>query len=328
MTAIIALAVAVVAGGAGYYVGSQSGGGGSVVATSIQPASANDPVVARVNTAPIYKSEVDALIAELGDQAQQMPADELRSRVLDRLIDLKIATQKAIAEKADEDPGIKKRVQTEQMSSLATAYVEKLAKAKINDNVLKAKYDELIKQVQPVQEVHARHILLKTEADAKDVIKQLDKGADFAKLAKEKSTDPGIGDSGGDLGYFTKDKMVPEFAEAAFAMEKGQYTKTPVRSQFGYHVIQVLDKRNQPLPPFEGVKGQLTSMVMQDQEQKILADMRSAATIERLNADGTVISTEKPPAAEPAAPAPAATPAPAAAPASQPATSTPAPAAK
>ncbi len=188
--------------------------------------------------------------------------------------------------------------------------------------MLKAKYDELIKQAKPVEEVHARHILVKTEAEAKDIIKQLDKGADFEKLAKEKSTDPGSGESGGDLGYFTKDKMVPEFADVAFKLDKGKYTETPVHTQYGWHVIQVLDKRDQPLPPFDNpqVKSQLTQLVLQDQERKVVDDLRGAAKIERFNPDGTPMveqpataTSETPSTA--AAPAPAAPPAPAAQPA-------------
>lgn len=307
MTAILLVAVAAVAGGAGYYFGMQGGGAGSVSTASIAGAAAGTgPIQAKVNGAPIYKSEVDAFIADLGDQVKQMPEPELRSRVLDRLIDLKLANVKAIAQKLQDDPAVHQRIANGQMATLADVYLERTAKAKINDDVLKAKYDELVKQVTPVEEVRARHILVKTEAEAKDIIKQLDKGADFEKLAKEKSTDPGSGESGGDLGYFTKDKMVPEFADAAFKMDKGQYTETPVHSQYGWHVIQVLDKRSQPLPAFDQVKPQLTGMVLQEEEHKALDELRSGAKIERFNPDGSPIAAEPAPAPAAAAAAPAA----------------------
>jgi len=318
MTAIVVIVVAAIAGGAGYYFGMHGGGSASGPAMVSAPAGAG-PVQAKVNGQPIYKSEVDAFIADLGDQAKQMPEGELRSRVLDRLIDLKLASEKAEAQKLDEDPAVRQRIANGEMATLADVYLERTAKAKINDSVLKAKYDELVKQAQPVEEVRARHILVKTEQEAKDIIKQLDKGADFEALAKEKSTDPGSGESGGDLGYFTKDKMVPEFADAAFKLDKGKYTETPVHSQYGWHVIQVLDKRNQPLPTFDQVKPQLSAMVLQEEEHKALDDVRNGANIERFNSDGTPIAAA--PASSPAATAPAA---PAQAPAAAPAASAPA----
>ena len=314
MTAIVVIVVAAVAGGAGYYFGTHggSGSGPAMVSGSVGAG----PVQAKVNGEPIYKSEVEAFIADLGDQAKQMPEGELRSRVLDRLIDLKLASEKAQAQKLDTDPAVRQRIANGQMATLADVYLERTAKAKINDDVLKAKYDELVKQVQPVEEVRARHILVKSEQEAKDIIKQLDKGTDFETLAKQ-STDPGSKDNGGDLGYFTKDKMVPEFADAAFKLDKGKYTETPVHSQYGWHVIQVLDKRNQPLPTFDQVKPQLASMVLQEEEHKALDEVRNGANIERFNADGTPIAAEPAPGAAPAS-APASTPAqaPAAAPAS------------
>jgi peptidyl-prolyl cis-trans isomerase C len=322
MTAIIVIVAAAAAGGLGYYFGSQSapGGGagsGAMMAPMAAPGSAvgKGAVVAKVDGSPIYQSEVDAFISDLGDQAKQMSPADLESRVVDRLIDIKLADNKAAADKLALDPVVAQRLHIGQETTLAEMYLERNARARITDDVLKAKYDELVKQVQPVQEVHARHILVKTEAEAKDIIKQLDKGADFEKLAKEKSTDPGSGESGGDLGYFTKDKMVPEFADVAFKLDKGKYTETPVHTQYGWHVIQVLDKRDQPLPPFDQVKAQLTNLVLQDEERKVVDDLRKTAKIERFNPDGTPM-VEQPVAAPPAAPAASAPPpAPAAAPA-------------
>jgi peptidyl-prolyl cis-trans isomerase C len=324
MTAIVVIVVAAIAGGAGYYFGMH--GGSASGPAMVSGSAGSGPVQAKVNGQPIYKSEVDAFIADLGDQAKQMPEGELRSRVLDRLIDLKLASEKAQAQKLDDDPAVRQRIANGEMATLADVYLERTAKAKINDGVLKAKYDELVKQAQPVEEVRARHILVKTEQEAKDIIKQLDKGADFEALAKEKSTDPGSGESGGDLGYFTKDKMVPEFADAAFKLDKGKYTETPVHSQYGWHVIQVLDKRNQPLPTFEQVKPQLSAMVLQEEEHKALDDVRNGANVERFNPDGTPIAAAPAPAAAPSAsPATApATAAPAQAPAAAPAAPTPA----
>jgi peptidyl-prolyl cis-trans isomerase C len=323
-TAIVVIVAAAAAGAAGYFAGHQGGGesapsmapaAGMAMSASPTAAPTKSAVVAKVDGTPIYQSEVDAFVNDLGDQAKaQMSPADLQSRVVDRLIDIKLADEKAAAAKFDQDPAISQRIRTGQMTMIADAYLEKQARARINDDVLKAKYEELVKQVTPPEEVHARHILVKTEAEAKDIIAQLKKGADFEKLAKEKSTDPGSGESGGDLGYFTKDKMVPEFADAAFKMDKGKFSDTPVHSQYGWHVIQVLDKRAQPLPALDQVKPQLTNLVLQDEERKVVEDMHKNAKIERFNPDGTPM-VDKPADAAPAAPAPAAAAAPAAEPA-------------
>ncbi|MDB5397107.1 MAG: peptidylprolyl isomerase [Rhodospirillales bacterium] len=291
---------------------------------AVPAAIAKSPVVAKVNGEPIYQSEVDAFIADLGDQAKQMSPADLQTRVIDRMIDIKLADEKATAEKFDQDPLVAQRLRNSQMTTIAEAYLERNAKARITDDVLKAKYNDLVKQVTPPEEVHARHILVKTEAEAKDIIKQLDKGGDFEKLAKEKSTDPGSGESGGDLGYFTKDKMVPEFADAAFKMEKGKYSAEPVHSQYGWHVIQVLDKRTQPLPAFEQVKPQLSGLVLQDEERKVVEDMHKEAKIEKFNPDGTPV-VNKPAAPAMDTPPVTATPTPAPTPAAPPAPATVAP---
>jgi peptidyl-prolyl cis-trans isomerase C len=328
--AIVAIVAAAAAGAGGYFAGQQ---GGAASAPAVAPASSGmamsssaaaptkSPVVAKVDGQPIYQSEVDAFIGDIPDQTkQQMSPTDLQTRVVDRLIDVKLGNEKASAANFASDPAFAQRMRTAQEAMIADAFVEKQARAKINDTVLKAKYDDLAKQATPPEEVHARHILVKTEAEAKDIIAQLKKGADFEKLAKEKSTDPGSGESGGDLGYFTKDKMVPEFADAAFKMDKGKYSDTPVHSQYGWHVIQVLDKRTQPLPALDQVKPQLTNIVLQDEERKVVEDLHKAAKIERFNPDGSPV-VDKPAEAPAAAPPAPATAAPAtAAPAPAPAT--------
>ena len=134
---------------------------------------------------------------------------------------------------------------------------------------------------QDEQEVHARHILVATEGEAKDIEAQLKNGADFATLAKEKSKDPGAAE-GGDLGYFTKEQMVPEFAEAAFKLDKGQISD-PVKTQFGWHVIQVLDKRTKPTPTYDQVKTQLQNYVARRAQADLVDNLRKSATIERFD---------------------------------------------
>jgi peptidyl-prolyl cis-trans isomerase C len=156
-------------------------------------------------------------------------------------------------------------------------------------------FDDAVKQMKPEEEVHARHILVETEDEAKAVKEELDKGGDFAALAKSKSKDPGAAAEGGDLGFFSKDQMVPEFAEAAFKLDKGQ-TSDPVKSSFGWHIIRIEEKRTKPLPEFDQVKPQLETYVQRKAQTEFLAKLRETAKIERL---------DKPAAAAPAAPAPA-----------------------
>src|SRR6202034_2466653 len=142
-------------------------------------------------------------------------------------------------------------------------------------------YEEAVKQVKSEPEVHARHILVPTEDEAKAIVAQLKGGADFAALSKEKSKDPGAAD-GGDLGYFTKDQMVPEFSAVAFKLDKGQISD-PVKTQFGWHVIKVEDKRTKPTPTFEQVKPQIDNYVAHRGQAELVDKLRSAANIERLD---------------------------------------------
>jgi peptidyl-prolyl cis-trans isomerase C len=142
-------------------------------------------------------------------------------------------------------------------------------------------YDDAVKQMTGEQEVHARHILVPTEDEAKAIEAELKKGADFATLAKEKSKDPGAAE-GGDLGYFTKDQMVPEFSEVAFKLDKGQISD-PVHTQFGWHIIKVEDKRTKPTPTFDEVKSQLENYVTHRAQAELVGKLRSAANIERLD---------------------------------------------
>src|SRR5437868_10295561 len=158
---------------------------------------------------------------------------------------------------------------------------------------MKKVYEEASKQITGEQEVHARHILVETEDEAKAVKAELDKGADFAELAKKKSKDPGASD-GGDLGFFTKDQMVPEFSAVAFTLEPGKISD-PVKSQFGWHVIKVEEKRNRKAPDFDQVKGQIETYVTRKAQADYVAKLREAAKVERMDQPApTATKTEAP----------------------------------
>jgi peptidyl-prolyl cis-trans isomerase C len=280
-------------------------------AAKAAPAPADDPVVGRVNGYEIHRSDVAAQVERLPAQARQMPPDQLFPMMVEAIVNTHLI--QGAAEKTDlaDDPQVKARLAEAKDDIIRTAYLQRVVEKDMTDAKLHEHYEQFLKSAPPREEVNARHILVKTEDEAKGIIAQLQKGADFKKLAADKSTDPAGKESGGDLGWFTKDAMVPEFANAAFALKKGEYTKTPVKTRFGWHVILLVDRRTAPPPTFEEMKQQLASQVQNEILTKIVKELRTEAKIEVFGPDG------KPVPQAAAAPTPA--PAPAEAVASKPA---------
>lgn len=243
------------------------------------PAYADDAVVAKVGNLEIHQSELDLAVANLDPQLAQLPDDQKKVAALSAAIDVKLLAADATAEKLDQTDDFKKRMQYLTDRELHNAYFKKHVVDTVTDADVKARYDKEVAALPKQEEVHARHILVKTEDEAKDVIKQLDAGKDFAELAKEKSTDPNK-DDGGDLGYFSRGRMVKEFEDAAFALEKGTYSKTPVKTDFGYHVIKVDDKRDAPPPAFEQVQDQVRQLVMRDKYLALLNQAKASSQVE------------------------------------------------
>ena len=238
-----------------------------------------DAVVAKVGDVEIHQSDLDLAVANLDPQLAQLPDDQKKIAALSAAIDVKLLALDATAEKLDQNAEFKKRMQYLADRELHNAYFKKHVVDTVTDADVKARYDKEVAALPKQEEVHARHILVKTEDEAKDVIKQLDAGKSFADLAKEKSTDPNKAD-GGDLGYFTKGRIVKEFEEAAFALDKGTYTKTPVKTDFGYHVILVEDKRDAAPPAFDQVKDQVRQLVMRDKYLALLASAKEKSKVE------------------------------------------------
>jgi peptidyl-prolyl cis-trans isomerase C len=246
------------------------------------PAAADGDVLARVNGKDITQAEVAMAIEVFGDQLAQVPEAQRTPIVLEALVDMHVMADAAEAAGTADDPKYKARMTFLKAQALRNTYVETTIQSSISDADIKARYDKDIASYQAPEEVHARHILVKTEDEAKAVLAALAGGADFATLAKEKSIDPGSKDNGGDLGFFSKGQMVPEFEAAAFALAPGETTKEPVKTQFGFHVIKVDDKRTQPAPTVDEVRDQVTQMIQRDRYQQALEKMRATATIERL----------------------------------------------
>jgi peptidyl-prolyl cis-trans isomerase C len=240
---------------------------------------ATDPVIAKIDGTEIKKSDLDLAIGNLDPQLAQLPDEQKQIAAFQTVIDAKIVAGKARAEKLDQTPDFKARLDFILDRELHNTYFKKHVVDTVTDADVKARYDKEVKALPPVEEVRARHILVKTEDEAKAIIKELGEGKDFAELAKAKSTDPNKSD-GGDLGFFKKGMMVPEFEAVVFTMNKGDVTKVPVKTQFGFHVIKVEDKRVAPPPPFDQVKDQVKQIVLRDKYMEMLKTSREGAKIE------------------------------------------------
>jgi peptidyl-prolyl cis-trans isomerase C len=245
----------------------------------------SDPVVAKVNGSEIHASDVALAEEELGPSLAQMDPATKKENVLSFLIDMKIVSKAAEDKKVENNEDFKKRLAFTRSRLLMDSLLATEGKAATTDEAMKKVYDDATKQITGEQEVRARHILVETEDEAKAIKAELDKGADFAELAKKKSKDPGASD-GGDLGFFTKEQMVPEFSAVAFALEPGKISD-PVKSQFGWHIIKVEEKRNRKAPDFDQVKGQIETYVTRKAQADYVAKLREAAKIERLDAPAT-----------------------------------------
>lgn len=246
-----------------------------------------DPVVARVNGTELHRSDVIEAIRGLPPQVQQQPIERLYPALLDQMVGTVLVSQAGRKAKLQDDPEVKKRLALVQDQLIADAYVQRLLQKQVTDPKLHARYDKFVKDAPPREEVHARHILVANEDEAKAIIAELKKGADFNKLAQDKTTDPSGKTSGGDLGYFTKEDMVPEFADAAFKLKPGEITDTPVKTQFGWHVIKVEDRRTAKPPTFEQIKPRLTNEMSRELVGDKVKELRTAAKIEVYNLDGS-----------------------------------------
>src|SRR5437763_3606961 len=266
------------------------------------PARADDPVLAKVNGLEIRQSDVTLAEEELAPSLAQMDPATKKDNVLSFLIDLRIVAKAAEDKKLENTEDFKKRLAFTRSRLLMENMIATEGKAATTDDAMKKVYEEASKQITGEQEVHARHILVESEDDAKTVKAERDKGADFAELAKKKSKDPGASD-GGDLGFFTKEQMVPEFSAVAFALEPGKISD-PVKSQFGWHIIKVEEKRSRQAPGFDQVKGQIETYVTRKAQADYVAKLREAAKVERM--DKTAEPAAKPDA-KPEAPKPAET---------------------
>lgn len=280
----------------------------SASASASAIAESKEAVAATVNGTPISKKQLDQIMQQ--QAAQGMPDNpETRKMVIDQLAMQILVAQEATNKGLDKVPEVKEQLDMARLSILANSYVKDYMKnATVSDEALKAEYDKF-KTTAGGTEFKARHILVASEEEAKDIIAKIKKDVKaFDGLAKAKSQDPGSKGKGGDLGWFNPRSMVPEFGEAVAKLEKGKFTETPVKSQFGYHVIILDDSRPLAVPALDDVKGPLTQQLQQQNLKKTFDDLKAKAKIEI-----TAVVPAAPASA--AAASPAATPAPVAAPA-------------
>jgi len=271
------------------------------------PSFADDPVVAKVNGTEIHQSDL-AVAEEEAGQLPPMSADAKKDYLVQFVADMILVSKAADDKKIGDTPEFKAKLDFARKKLLMEAILQQTAKSALTDEAMHKVYEDAVKSMADEQEVHARHILIRAAAGddkankaaedkIKAIIARLNKGEDFAKVAAETTEDPSGKANGGDLGYFTKDQMVPEFADVAFKLDKGQISG-PVHTQFGWHVIKVEDKRKKPAPGFDEVKPQIEQYVTRKAQAELITKLRGEAKIEKM------YTPPAPPAAEaPAAPA-------------------------
>ena len=265
-----------------------------------------DPIVAKVNGTEIHQSDL-AVAEEEAGQLPPMSPDAKKDYLVQFLADMILVSKAAEAKKMGDAPEFKKKIAFAREKLLMEQLLVATGKQALTDETMHKVYDDAVKQMGQEQEVHARHILIRAAAgddkaskEAEDKIKavivRLKNGEDFEKVAKEVTEDPSGKSNGGDLGYFSKEQMVPEFSDTAFKLDKGQISE-PVHTQFGWHVIKVEDKRLKPMPKFEEVKPQIEQYVTRKAQAELVTKLRAEAKIEKMY-------TTEPPAAPAAEPTP------------------------
>ena len=271
-----------------------------------QPAPAalpTDPIVARVDGEEIRFSDLANAAQELPEELRGAPPQMLYPLLLDQMIAGRAVAAAARRAGLDKDEAVRARVRRAEEQELQQAYISRALAGLVTDERIRAAYDAEIRARPVEEEVRARHILVPTETEAREALAEIRAGADFNAVAQRRSAGPGARE-GGDLGFFKRGDMVPEFAEAAFALQAGQISAAPVRSPFGWHIIRVDERRSSAPPPFEEARETLRQRLFEAEINTVVERARSAAKIERFNLDGSTpraIDAAEPPA--PTAPA-------------------------
>ena len=260
---------------------------GAWMAITSRPVSAEeDPVVAVVDGAGIRLSHAQAAHKRLPEQYQRVPFETIFPGLVESLIDTRLAAANARRDKLHETETFKVQLAWITDQVLQRLMLGKIMEGAVTETAVRARYEVEAKKLATAEQIQASHILLKTEKEAKEVIALLDKGGDFTELAKQKSTGPSASD-GGSFGFFGRGQMVPAFEKAAYALKSGTYTKKPVNTQFGWHVIKVGERKNPDPPSFKTMEPELRNAMFQEIGADFIAKLRKGAKIALFNLDGT-----------------------------------------
>ncbi len=289
-TAIILGVVAVLAVGIlAYLAYTMKTDGSAVIAQGGNVIEPGNPIVATVNGDEIYRTDVVEYMNTLPIQVRQMPLEQLFPAAINELVNDKLARQNAKNAKLSNMSEIKARLKEIEEEMIAAAYLQDKVETQITEDKVKVAYTQYVNNFPELEEVRASHILVAEEADAKAIIRELKAGADFAELAKEKSKDSSTAANGGDINYFVKADVVPEFAEAAFSQEVGEVSAKPIKTQFGYHIIKVADKRIRQPAKYEEAKPALEAQLRQAALRDIVTAWRTDAEIAIYDINGKTI---------------------------------------
>lgn len=244
-------------------------------------AGAQETVVAKVNGKNITEADIRLAEAELGSDLGSLPDVTKRRVLVEFLIENQLFADAAEAQKLATGADYDERMQYWRRRSLRDLYFDKTVKDSVSDAEAKKFYDAQVGSAKP-EEVRARHILVESKEKARELFEKVAYGTDFAELAKQHSKDPGSKDQGGDLGYFSKGQMVPQFEEAAFKLQKGEVSQ-PFETQFGWHILKVDDKRTGQAVPFDTVKERIVGAIIHQKAQQVAGDLRAKAKIEYID---------------------------------------------
>ena len=240
-----------------------------------------DEVLATVNGTPITAGDVAYAYTTLGEAVERVPPLQRNEMILSLLIDMQLMAGAADKAGMADSPEFAQRMTFVRTQALQEEFMRHLVEENVTEEAVAARYADEAGKLAPREQISASHILVEDEDKAKELITEIDGGADFAELAKENSKDPGSAANGGSLGFFSKGQMVPEFEAAAFALEPGQVTQEPVKSQFGWHIIRLDEKRELPVPPLEQVADQIRQVMIREAYVAEIEKLKETASIER-----------------------------------------------
>lgn len=278
------------------------------------PQPAPEAVIAKVGGDEIHYADLQDALQGMPEQLRQLPPTMLYPMLLDQLVDRQVIVQQARKEQLQDDPKVKAAIQRAANAALQNALLTREIQPMLTPEAIQARYNQEYAGKSGEEEVRAAHILVADEAKAKDIIAQLQKGGDFATLAKDSSTDPSAKQNNGELGWFKKTDMLPEFSDSAFSLKPGDITPAPVHTRFGWHVIKLEERRTAPAPTLDEVRDQIRQQIIQEGVARVLASAKAGVAVQKFNLDGTPMSDKPtPPSAQtqaPATPTPAPTPIP------------------